>query len=132
MGQSFGLFFYLPTGSTPSLTHSLTELKIRQKSESQKGGCKKTKHAQFSEKLTFLTPWYLHVRVRIRGQEMFVFLENLACFVFLLPPSGYLPTSSTWSGSKSLLLNNQLRQVSSFSLFWKGELQWEEMVNINY
>ena len=38
---------------------------IRQKGESQNGCFKKTKHAKFSEKQTFLTPWY--VRVRIRG-----------------------------------------------------------------
>ena len=37
-------------------------------------GCsKKTKHAKFSEKRTFLTPWYAHVRARIRRKEMFVF-----------------------------------------------------------
>ena len=36
---------------------------IRQKGESQNGCFKKTKHAKFSEKRTFLTPWYAHVRV---------------------------------------------------------------------
>ena len=40
---------------------------IRQKGESQNGSFKKTKHAKFSEKRTFLTPWYGHVRVRIKG-----------------------------------------------------------------
>ena len=40
---------------------------IRQKGESQNGYNKKTKHAKFSEKRTFLTPSYIHVRVRIRG-----------------------------------------------------------------
>ena len=44
--------------------HSLV---IRQKGESQNGGNKKIKHAKFSEKQTFLIPWYAHVRVRIRG-----------------------------------------------------------------
>ena len=35
---------------------------IRQKGESQNGCCfKKTKHAKFSEKRTFLTPWYAGV-----------------------------------------------------------------------
>ena len=33
---------------------------IRQKSESQNGGNKKTKHVTFSEKQIFLTPWYAH------------------------------------------------------------------------
>ena len=28
---------------------------------------------KLSEKLTFLTPWFAHVRTRIRGKEMFVF-----------------------------------------------------------
>ena len=33
---------------------------IRQKGESQNGCYKKTKHIKFSEKRTFLTPWYTH------------------------------------------------------------------------
>ena len=47
-------------------------LVIRQKGESQNGCFEKTKQAKFSEKRTSLTPWYAHVRVRIRGLEMFV------------------------------------------------------------
>ena len=35
---------------------------IRQKGEFQNGCFKKTKHAKFSEKLTYFTPWYAHVR----------------------------------------------------------------------
>ena len=35
---------------------------IRQKGEPQNGCFKKTKHAKFSEKRTFLTPWHAHVR----------------------------------------------------------------------
>ena len=35
---------------------------IRQKGESQNGYYKKTKLTKFSEKRTFLTPWYAHVR----------------------------------------------------------------------
>ena len=56
---------------------------------SQNGDNKKTNHAKFSEKNSkhFLPPWYAHVRVCIRGWEMFGFFsENLAWFVFLLPP----------------------------------------------
>ena len=34
---------------------------IRQKGESRNECFKKTKHAKFSEKWTFLTPWYAHV-----------------------------------------------------------------------
>ena len=37
-----------------------------QKDESQNGCYKKTKHAKFFGKRTFLTPLYAHVRVRIR------------------------------------------------------------------
>ena len=46
---------------------------IRQKGEFQNGCYKKTKQAKFSEKRMFLTPWYAHVHVRIRGKEIFVF-----------------------------------------------------------
>ena len=34
---------------------------MRQKGKCQNGCFKKTKHAKFSEKRTFLTPWYAHV-----------------------------------------------------------------------
>ena len=68
----FHLNFFLPTLSVR-----------RQKYESQNGCFKKTKHAKFSEKRTFT---HTLVRVRIRGSEMFVFSENLACFVFLERP----------------------------------------------
>ena len=40
---------------------------IRQKGESQNGCFKKLKHGKFSEKRIFLTPWYAHVRVHIKG-----------------------------------------------------------------
>ena len=40
---------------------------IRQKSEYQNGDSKKVKHAKFFEKQTFLTHWYAHAHVRIRG-----------------------------------------------------------------
>ena len=32
--------------------------------------------AKFSEKLTYLTPWYAHVRVRLRGVGNVSFSEN--------------------------------------------------------
>ena len=45
---------------------------------------KKTKHAIFSEKGTFLTPWHPHVRVCVRrGVGNVRFSENMACFIFL-------------------------------------------------
>ena len=55
---------------------------IRKKSESQNGYYKKTKHAKFFEKGTFVTPWYSHERVGIWLKTV-LFSENLACFVFL-------------------------------------------------
>ena len=45
---------------------SRRESYFRQKGKSQNVGYKKTKHANFSEKPTFFTPWYAHARVRIR------------------------------------------------------------------
>ena len=35
-------------------------------------------YAKFLEYLTFLCPWYAHVRVHIRGREMLVFRKNFA------------------------------------------------------
>ena len=40
---------------------------IRQKGESRNRSKKKVKQSKFSKKWTFLTPWYAHVRVRIKG-----------------------------------------------------------------
>ena len=66
---------------------------IRKKGESQNGCFKKTKHVKFSGKRTFLTPWYAHVRVRIRGKkcsffwkfDVFCFLETPVLRFALLP-----------------------------------------------
>ena len=49
---------------------------IRQKGESQNGGNKKTKHAKFSDKKTFLTPWYAHVRLPLFGDWPFCFITD--------------------------------------------------------
>ena len=38
-------------------------------------------YAKFSEKLTFLTPWHAHVRVRIRGLEMLIFQKILRTYL---------------------------------------------------
>ena len=48
---------------------------IRQKGESQNGSFKKTKHAKFSEKRTFFTPWYAHVII-------FYFMEVIQIVTF--------------------------------------------------
>ena len=50
---------------------------------------KKTKHAKFSEKRTFLTPWYAHVCMCMCAYQEVIntrFTKNLACFVFLKHP----------------------------------------------
>ena len=56
---------------------------IRQKDEYQNGCFKKIKHAKFSKKRTFLTPWYA------RAYWNVPFSENLACFVFLKHPGWF-------------------------------------------
>ena len=66
------------------LLHFLLWIKtsvIRQKSELQNGYLKKTKHATFSRKQTFLTPWYAHVRMHIREAIKVRFSVGMLCFV---------------------------------------------------
>ena len=45
------------------------------------GGHPLSTYAKFSEKLTFLTSWYAHVRVRIKGLEMLVFRKILRTYL---------------------------------------------------
>ena len=40
-----------------------------------------SRYAKSSEKLTFLTPWYAHVRVRIKGLEMSAFRKILRTYL---------------------------------------------------
>ena len=79
-----------------------TLLVIKQKSKYQDGCFKKTKHAKFSEKQTFLTPWYADkfrvlcfletpVLVCVSEVRNVRFSENLAWFVFLKHPSWDFP-----------------------------------------
>ena len=77
---------------------------IRQKGISQNEGDKKTKHAKFFEKWTFLTPWYAHVCVRIRGWEMFVIRKIWRAFFsyyyhFDIHPFALLPTKQGHTAS---------------------------------
>ena len=51
----------LNTNLNPRIFSNLSVMS--QKGESQNGCFKKTKHAKFSEKQTFLTSWYAHVRL---------------------------------------------------------------------
>ena len=47
-----------------------------------KGCFKKTNHAKFSEKQTFLTPWYAHVCGHIRGKKCSFFGKfGVVCFL---------------------------------------------------
>ena len=72
------VIFVHPTHNCPNITTCFNSSVIRQKSKSQKGCFKKTKHTKFSEKQTFLTDSCAYQGVRnVR------FLENLDCFVFL-------------------------------------------------
>ena len=44
-------------------------------------------YANFFEKLTFLTPWYAHVRVRIGRLEMLVFQKILRTYLMGMIPN---------------------------------------------
>ena len=54
-------------------------------------------YSKFSEKLTFLTPWYAHVRLRIRRLEMLVFRKILRTYLMDDP--------LTWYSTKYKILN---------------------------
>ena len=55
-------------------------------SKYQNGCFKKTKHARFSEKQTFLTPWYAHIRCSFFGKfGVLCFVETLVLRFALLP-----------------------------------------------
>ena len=55
------------------ILHILTDIFIR--------GHPLSTNAKFSEKLTFLTPWYAYVRVRIKELEMLVFRKILRTYL---------------------------------------------------
>ena len=78
---------------------------IRQKGESQNGCFKKTKHAKFPDKRTFLTCWYAHTYVCVSGGKkysffgkfgVFCFLENLVLRFALLPCTDELLKLFNW------------------------------------
>ena len=52
---------------------------IRQKDESQNECFKKTKHVKISQKRTFLTPWYAHIRCSFVC--LFFRIFNVFCFL---------------------------------------------------
>ena len=62
----------------------------RKKGQSQNGCYKKTKHAKFSEKQTFLTPWYAHVDthtfVCVSGGKKCLFFRKFSGLCFVVTP----------------------------------------------
>ena len=58
-------------------------------------------YARLSVKQTFFTPWYAHVRVRIRGQEIFFFLWKFA-YVLNGWSLSILPNLSEVNGSTNV------------------------------
>ena len=58
---------------------------IRQKGKSQNGCFNKTKNAKFFENRTFLTPWYAHLRMPIKGKKC-SFLGKFGVLCFLETP----------------------------------------------
>ena len=88
----------------------------RQNGESQNGSSKKAKHVKFSEKQTFLTPWYARTYENVSRAyhgEMFVFRKIwrglLSCYLrFEIRPFALLPTNSqmfSWEFCKVLKKN---------------------------
>ena len=66
-------------------------------------------YGKFLENLIFITPWYTHVRVRIRGQDVFVFCRIL-CTYWMNDPIIYRVR-------KSIIL--KMRMISTCaSLHW--------------
>ena len=88
---------------TPNRRQNKAKGWIRQKGQSQNWYFKKTKHAKFSKKRTFLT-FHAHVRVHSAYQWLrnVHFPENFTCLVFLKQPFWdspfYLITSEATPG----------------------------------
>ena len=84
--------YYLRNMCLPFLNHLIDGLNtrfdkssvIRQKGESQNGCFKKTKHAKFFEKRTFLNPWYTYVCVS--GVKKCSFFGKFGVLCFLETP----------------------------------------------
>ena len=78
-------------------------------------------YVKFSEKLTFLTPWYAHLRVRIRGLEMLVFREILRTYLMddplVIIPIAIKMIILTVMYVTSYLLNMISKPAFSFILF---------------
>ena len=70
----------------------------------------------FCEKRTFVTTWYVHIRVRIRrtyqGVRKISFSENLTCFVFLKYPF--------WDSPFCLITDEISVAFDDHLLFWNA------------
>ena len=97
---------------------------IRQKGKSKNGCFKKTKHAEFPPKWTFLTPWYAHVLLCIRGYQFFgkfgvlCFLETPVFRFALLryyqrTNCSYWKIFSKWIAVLSSFVQNYLAKIVS-------------------
>ena len=69
-----------------------------------------SRYAKSSEKLTFLTPWYAHVRVRIKGLEMSVFRKILRTYL-MDDPLRLLLVNHT--AKKIIIINNNINNPST-------------------
>ena len=74
------------------------------------GGHPLSRYAKSSEKLTFLTPWYVHVRLRIRGLEMSVFRKILRTYL-MDDPLRLLLVNHT--AKKIIIINNIINNPST-------------------
>ena len=124
-------FSLVPGQQNPASFYCVKLRKIssvtRQKGESQNGCFKKTKHAKFSEKQTFLTSWYAHAQVpldtlryRTCAYQVVIdvcFSGNLACFVFLKHPFWDSPFSLITTISALHFVISILMVFISLSIF---------------
>ena len=60
---------------------SMISTEINQKGECQNGCFKTTKHAKFSEKQTFLTPWYIHTHTHTHTHTHSFSKFGVLCFL---------------------------------------------------
>ena len=87
-----------------------SSLVIRQKSESQNGCFKKTKQAKFSEKRTFLTPWYAHIMSHSWDEvSRICFCDSWSLLEFSSFPNFTFLTMNSFSKSAT---KNKLRIVA--------------------
>ena len=104
--------YYVQMGETASLITAKNPLVGRPLSTYRK----------FYENLTFLTPWYAHVRVRIRGLEMLIFSENFPYLLNGWPLNTFemsvVLVSFSWISTPSSVPCGSLISIIFFSFPW--------------